>query len=266
MIHLWLFPVLDFLFVPLLYLWNGISLTVVSLLAGVVLILVYYLTSDQWGLAYYKHRMKEYQNRLLHGDYSLETVLGLLNGNLKLASYGFIPAVFTVIPIIVLIPWVGSRFGLEPLQPREPFTVQLKSSEPFNLSLPPDLRSSTTDRSFEPGTVRLRLLAESSGTKQLIFETESGGSVRIPVAVQDPWANAWPTIGRPAWYHSLLAPAGRVLPANQPIEYVTVEYRESFPSLSLNLPGMARLPGWLNYFFLVSFLSGLAIKWSYSIE
>lgn len=266
MIHVWLFPVLDYLFLPFLYLWNSISLTVVSLLAGVILILVYYLTSDQWGLAYYKHRMKKHQNRLLHGDYSPDNIFGLVKGNLKLGSYGFIPAIFTVIPIIVLIPWVGSRFGLETVQPREPFTIQVKSSESFELTLPPGLRSSNPKSSYEDGTARLRLLAESPGTKRVTMKTEVGGTVTVPIAVQEPWANAWPTIGRPAWYHSLLAPAGRTLPAEQPIEYVSVGYRENFPSLSLDLPGMARLPGWLNYFFVVSFLSGLAIKWSYSIE
>lgn len=266
MIHLWLFPVLDVLFVPLLYLWNSISLTVVSLLAGLVLIGVYYLTSDQWGLAYYKDQMKDHQNRLLHGDYSLSNFGGLLYDNVMLGSYGFIPAIFTVIPIIVLIPWVGSRFGLRTIQPETPFSVRIESSRAFTLEPGSDLRIATQRRSFEGGTVRLRMLAESPGTKTLRLRVNGGDSLELPIYVDQPWANAWPTRSKPRWYHSLLVPAGATLPVDQPVESVTVYYRENFRSLSLTVPGMARLPGWLNYFFIVSFMSGLAVKWSYSIE
>ncbi|MFB6347007.1 MAG: hypothetical protein ABEK50_14880 [bacterium] len=266
MLHLWLFPLLDWCFLPFLYLWNSISLTAVSVLAGIILIVVYYLTSDQWGLAYYKQQLKEHQNRLLHGDYSLSNIGGLLMDNVHLSKYGFIPAIFTVIPIVILIPWIGARFGLRTIQVGEPFEVTVRSQEEFKLRIPNDMRIGTKKRTFEAGKVKVRLLAETPGSKQLSVDPVGSNSQTIPISVDDPWGNAWPSLAQKKWYHHVLVPGVTVFPTDQPVKSVYVGYTENFRMLSLNIPGMARLPGWLNYFFLVSFVSGLAIKWHYSIE
>ena len=263
MLDVWLYPALDTIFYPLLWMPPGLSLSIVSFLTGVLMIWLYWLTSDQWRMAHEKRRIKVAQNELMRGDYSWQTIRRLLGGNLNLTVTALVPAVVTVALILVMIPWVGSRFGYYVPDQRKPLTMTVRADQNWTLEVSNVVRTSVLERTDESG-VLVRFMGLEAGRHRVTFRFEPGDSVDVPVSVGTP-GPVWPDLSRPRWYHRLVRPAGFTLPPDGPLQAIEIGYTPVFGFLGFVFFG-TYLPGWLTYFFVFSFFVGIYFKFRYSVE
>ncbi len=263
MLDLWLFPFFDMLVFPLFWLPALLSLSIVSFLTGILMIWLYWLTSDQWKMAHEKRRIKVAQNELMRGDYSWDNIRTLLAGNLNLTVTALIPAVVTVALILIMIPWVGSRFGYYVPEPREPLAMTIQSEEQWSLSGSDSMRTSVLERGTESGTM-VRMMGLDRGRHSVTLQFTNGDKVAVPVSVGTS-GPVWPDLTRPRWYHSLVRPAGMTLEAEGPLEQIRIDYSSVFKVLGFTFFGTF-LPGWLTFFFVFSFFVGIYFKFRYSIE
>lgn len=263
MLEVWLFPAFDLMVLPLFWLPRSLSLTLVSFLTGVLMIFLYWLTSDQWRMAHEKRRIKVAQNELMRGNYGWDNVSTLLSGNLNLTLVALVPAVVTVALILVMIPWVGSRFGYYVPEVREPVSVTVRAEKSWQHSADEGLRTTVLERSKGEGTL-LRVMGLRDGTHRIRVAFGDGSTGEIPVSVGTGRV-LWPDLSRPKWYHAIVKPAGRTLAPDAPLESVHLGYATVFGSLGFSFFGTF-LPGWLTYFFVFSFFVGIYFKFRYSIE
>lgn len=263
MLEVWLFPAFDLLLFPLFCLPRLLSLTIVSFLTGVLMIWLYWLTSDQWRMAHEKRRIKVAQNELMRGNYGWDNVSTLLGGNLNLTVTALGPAMITVALILVMIPWVGSRFGYYVPEVRESVSITVHCEEPWTHEVDDSLRTTILTRDGQ-GESLLRVMGLRSGTHQIRLDFDEGIDGEIPVSVGSARV-VWPDLSRPRWYHSIVKPAGVTLPANSPLQSVHLDYAAVFGTLGFTFFG-TYLPGWLTYFFVFSCFVGIYFKFRYSVE
>lgn len=265
MLEVWLFPIFDVLVYPLFWFPTTLSLSIVSALTGILMIWLYWLTSDQWRMAYEKRRIKVAQNKLMRGNYSGENISDLVFGNLRLTWTAMVPAVVTVLLILLMIPWVGSRFGYFVPEVREPVHVTVESSEDWSVSGGSELRTTIVSSKTDPDKKIIRLFGLDDGRHPLYLKID--GSKKVAIETSTGWSNPpiWPDFGQPQWYHSIVKPGGLTLQNNQPIQSVHVDYRSAFGWLGFTFFGTF-IPGWLSYFFVLSFIVGVYFKFHYSIE
>jgi uncharacterized membrane protein YeaQ/YmgE (transglycosylase-associated protein family) len=99
------------------------GMTVVSAIAGAVLLLVYKATSSQEGIRNTKARIwaRFYELRLFQHDIRLllSAQASLLRANFRYLSHSLIPLLFMVPPVVLLLAQLNLRYGLRPLRPGE---------------------------------------------------------------------------------------------------------------------------------------------------
>ncbi len=264
MLEGWLFSLLDALFFWLFWLPPNVSLVIVSLVSGLLLIFLYWLTSDQWRMAFEKERIKRAQNLLLRGDYSVGNVSDLLVGNLRLTGAALVPAIVTIAVLLCLLPWVGNRFGYRAPAVGEPVGITVTSGREVSLESPGDVRQTRLTVPGEQST-RFRVKGLSAGRYELTLSGSNGPVSTFNLIIGTMLPPKWPNISRRRWYHRLVKPAGTVLETNSPIRSVRVDYPSSYTVLGFHFFG-TYVPGWLSFYFLVSFVTGLYVKFRYSVE
>lgn len=276
MILRFVYAVLDYLVWPLFWLPSGVSLTVASVLVGILLMGVYAKTSDQWALAHHKQRLKRLQFRLLSGEFSVPVMKGLARHNLRMAGLGLIPAVVCVVVLVALIPWVGTRFGYYAVPSMQPFAVTVESEAPWSLKVDRTLRVTPRRRRYGTGTTRLRMLSETRTQQTLSIIGTEGNSVRVPLRTDTRRSPLWPVHVRSGWVLANLQSippnlANPVLGTQGPVDRVTVEYPMVFGFLTFTVPPMLGIPawglsGWLSWLFIAATASGLWAKSHWEIE
>jgi len=265
MVDQWIYPVFDILFFPFFWLSPFWGLTLSSAVFGVLLLVLYAATSDQWAMAFYKNKIKRAQRSLIEGNYSASVFRSLFWNNLVMAKYGLVPAIVCIGAILLIIPWIGNRFGHRPPQVNEPVSVTVQSRSDWRLEPGRYLRVNVSKRNFSEGTTRLRVLAEKTGEREIKIKTPETETVAVPLRFNRS-KPLWPVLTPPRWYHRILNPAERALPLNSQVQRVEIGYRDVFPSLAFTFPDGSPCPGWLSWFFIVGFASGLWIKLKWEIE
>ncbi|MFB6355898.1 MAG: hypothetical protein ABEJ65_05220, partial [bacterium] len=136
----------------------------VSILAGVGLLALYAVSSDQWAMAYYKEELKKAQWSFQQGGSRWDDLKRLMVDNVKMAKLGLVPSVVCIGALLLIIPWVGNRFGHRPIQPMEPFEVTVNADQPWLLEINEStFRVSSSQTKFSADTTTLRMLVEDRG-------------------------------------------------------------------------------------------------------
>ncbi len=262
MLNLILYYLFDCFFYPLFWLPYIVSLSIVSLLAGLALIGLYYLTSDQWAIAYWKEKLKTSQLLLLEGEYTASVLKELLVANLQMFKLALVPAICCILFVLAILPWVGSRFGYQPLAVKESYQVEVEVSGAWKLETDSKLRLSKNNLEFEPGKHKFEIMPVAAGRPALNFNfaDEPGLSIFLQAGYNQK-RRLWPTIIRPRWYHPLVIPGYTVISGDKPVERIRISY----PSTASFL-GFWGVPGWLAWFFIFAFASGLWAKFHWGIE
>jgi uncharacterized membrane protein (DUF106 family) len=266
MLHNTLFPIVDIVFYPLFWLPRILSLTLVSVLFGMILLAVYRYTSDQWAMAHYKEKIKSAQLEFFRGNDRWDNFISIARLNGKMAGLGLIPSIACIGLLLIMIPWVGNRFGHQPFEPGTPIEMTVNSQSTWEVRSGSPLRYEPDRGSFESGESTMRLLVEQPGETQLKFLADGKVVDRIELRIAPSTEPIWPTISRPQWYYSIINPAEQQLRTQSPIKRVQLNYTELATFLTFTIPYSSRVPGWLSWFFLISFASGIWAKLHWEIE
>lgn len=266
MLHQFVYPLMDLLLYPLFWLSRPWALTVVSILSGLGLLALYRYTSDQWALAHYKDKIKTVQLEFFRGNDRWANLRKIGRLNLKMAGLGLVPSVACIGLLLALIPWVGNRFGHYPFPAKTPIEVTVNSDVSWSIKSNNHFRYSPHRGPYPPGEQTLRILAENPGPLPLTFVSESSSNETITVGIKPTTEPLWPSIQPRQWYYAMVNPSEQRLSKGSPIRTVSLNYGIVFSSLTFTIPYSGEVPGWLSWFFLVSFGSGIWAKFHWEIE
>lgn len=241
----------------------------ISLVVGLLMVLLFGWTSDQKKIKVAKDQLKAYLLAVrLYQDQLpvvLKTYWRIIRGTGRYVRLAFMPLLYVIIPITILIVQVDRYLGMKPVEPSQAFLVkvQTKSADALNdvsLQLPPELQMSAAAVHIPAeNEIVWRVVAQRDGAYDI--QVGSGGQTYVksvvvspgvkrlsPVRFQDHVVDRWLTSGE------------EKLPQQSPIESIAVTYapREiRFAWIDWN---------WIVLFFVLSMIAGFAFKEMLGIE
>jgi hypothetical protein len=238
-------------------------MTVISLVAGAALLLVYKATSSQAGIRRTKDQIwaRFYELRLFQHDIRLLLAAqgSLLKANLKYLSHSLVPLLFMVPPVVLLLGQLNLRYGLRPLRPGETTLLTLKVRDTGALE---DVRIESDGGCVivASDAVRVPVLNEAVWRLRATQEgrcsvtVHAGGeSVSKEIVVGGGASPVSPRRIGTRWWELALTPGEHPLRAKS-VAVLQVTY----PERDFRLAGV-QLPWWLA-FFILSLAFGLVLK------
>lgn len=236
------------------------SLTVVSLVAGVVLLLMYGACSNQTKLRLVKRRIHAaFLEALLfrHDVFvSLRAQWRMFVGGLHYVALAVPPILIICIPCILLLSQLNLYYGYRPINAGEELVLRAKVQDrslldQVSIELSPGLKSTAPIRLYDSQEILWRVEPVSSGSQTLNAKLAGGGnSLSAPIAVESGFLRLDAVNTAGAW-KQLLYP-GRLLGNTAT---AISEFAISYPSRYYNFVGYEC--SWITIFLIVSLLSGL---------
>jgi hypothetical protein len=262
----------DVLFFPFRHLNPWFGMAFISLLTGLLMLVIFRLTSNQEGIKKVKDKIKAHllELRLFKDslNISLKAQGQILRHNLRYIGYSLKPMLVMMIPLILILVQLNFWFGYKPLRPGESaiLIVKLeKSARPMELDAsieaPAGVVVETPPlRLEEQKEIDWRIQAASKGVHELIVKI-GGQSVAKSVAVDlEPLARISPLKVKSGFIDELFNPGERPLPSSAPVKSIEVTY----PPKRMNILGL-RLH-WLIAYLALSILIGFALKKPFRVE
>ena len=263
----------DAILTPFAGLHPWVGLTVVSVVTGVVMLLIFGKTSNQEKIAEAKDKLKAYvmEMWIFRNDtvVMFSAIGSVLRSNLQYLRQSLRPLVFLFLPVLIIMVQLGIRYADEPLMlgDRAVISVKLKedvvpSQTDLELIAPKGVRVvSPALRIDSKGEVLWEIMAEQQGHHQIAFDTQ-GETVKKTIDVSSlrrlgkvstvkARANSW---------NAFLYPAEPPIPSDSIIESIRVSY----PHRELRFLGLT--VNWLLAFFVISVAAGFALKGVFGIE
>ncbi len=241
------------------------QVAVVALPATIFSLLVFRFVSNQDGIRAQKDKIMAYLLELLLYKDDLRVTLGtqrhIFGHTLRYMGYALLPMAVMILPFILIIVQVESRFAFQGLAPGDhalmTVTVDTKtqrvSQTDYRLELPPGLtRETPAVRVPATGEVVWRIRADQPGDYMATIR-DGDRSVRKDIMVGGQYTHIAPSRYRANDFRTLGFPAEPALPADQPLAAVSVDYpraRGEFAGLSS--------ASWL--LFLFSIIFGFALR------
>ena len=268
----------DLLFWPFSGLGPIWSLVVFSLLAGVLMLWIYGLVSDQDSIRVIRDRVRGnlIGIRLFGDDLgSLFRLLGrVLRDVLISFRYILVPLLVMAVPVLLIIAQLNLRYSVRPLEPGESATVKVALRDGssiehgFVLEAPDGVSVETpgvrVHKAEEVGQVpRLRevawrIRAERPGNFQLVVRA-GGVAVEKELRVGQRWGATSP-LRASSFGDLLLYPGEPPIEQSQVVEAIEITYRR----LDLSIFGWS--VDWLVLFFVLSIASGFAFRKLLGVE
>jgi uncharacterized membrane protein (DUF106 family) len=252
----------DMVLAPFAGLHPMVGLTVLSIVMGVVMVLLYRWTTDQDRLRQIRDRIKILflEIRLYKDDMAEMFTIQkeIMRENFRYLRYTAKSAVILMVPIILVLIDLNVRYSYRPIQPGESFIVSAFAEETaildrLELTLPQGLAVEVPGiRVPEEKRVSWQLRAGTAGHHALVIHQgkQENGHVAL---VSNKIERLVPEIDKGTSWTSHLVPEASFLPDDCPVASLRVEYPERMSFLGLQ-------PGWLYYFFIISMAAGLVVK------
>lgn len=249
-------------------------LTIVILLSaaiGLGMILLFGYTSDQKAIAIAKNQLKAHLLAVrLYRD-QLHVVMGsygkVLRGTGRYLRLAFKPLLYVIIPITLLIVWLDRSLGLTPIQANQPFLLTARVNKPDALSAVSIEVPSQITASAPPvhvpaeNEVIWRLVAAQDGSYDVKILVGGESAIKT-VRVSSALAQVSPERLRGHFWERILLSGESALPADGPIESVTVDY----PDRNIPLGFAGCQMNWIWLFFILSMIAGFIFKELLGIE
>jgi uncharacterized membrane protein (DUF106 family) len=252
---------------------------VVSLVIGLVMVVLFGYTSDQKAIGIAKDQLKAHLLAVrLYRD-QIPVVMGsygkILRGTGRYLKLAFMPLLYVIIPITLLMVQIDRYLGQTPLPANAPFllTVHLGGQTP----------TSTTARAAEPSSVSDALSAVTldlppevtltapavhiaadneivwrlAGSKEGKYEVKiaaGGETVDKTVFIGNNLPRISTTRLRGQFWNRLFSSAEPALPASSPIESISINY----PDRNIDVAGYGI--NWIWLFFILSMVAGFIFK------
>lgn len=250
--------------------WSG--MVFISLLTGLLMLLIYRLTSDQAGIRGVKDKIKAGLLELrLYKDnmgVTMKAQRQILLANLRYIALNFKPLAVMIVPLVLILAQLNLWFGSEPLKVGQPAILRVELAPgtrlmdlDLALEVPPQVSVETPPlRIEELREVDWRIRAESPGVFGLIVKAGEH-SVNKEVVVEGRALQKVSAlkVGR-RFLDQILYPGERPLPGDSPVRSVELTY----PAQRLHLFGI-RLH-WIIAYLGLSIVFGFALKKPFKVE
>ncbi len=256
---------LDLVLAPLQILSPSGSLLVLSVLTGLLLLLVFRLTSDQPAIRRLRNRMAAHllEFRLFRNSLSIQwsALSGILLCNLKYLRYASRPLVWMLVPLSLVLVHLNEWYGYQPLKPEQTTLVALKLvGESIDLSgvrLEPGDGVALVGKPLRiPHTreINWSIRPKRQGAAFLTFLFHQQRVQKRIIVLNDGLVRVSPTTPARHFWDTLRHPGEAPLPKGSFAERISVDY----PARTVNFLGWEL--HWIVYFLIVSSLSALAFK------
>jgi len=247
-----------------------VGLTVVSILTGGIMLVIFRYTSNQKAIAAAKARIKAYilEVRLFQDDLGLQMAAQrrILLTNLNYMRHALIPMFVMLIPVLVILIQLDVRYARRPFEPGERTIVKVRlngDTDPSALSMrvPEGLVAETPPlRIAGDGEVDWRIRVEKEGVHELAFDLDGGDPVMKRVVA----GGGLTKLAQGRYTDNILSiwthPAEPPLPGDSKIRSIEINY----PDRDLSVWGFGM--HWLLVFFVVSVAFGFSIKGLVGVE
>ena len=263
----------DAVLMPFAGLHPWVGLSVVSVVTGVVMLLIFGKTSNQKKIAETKDKLKAYIMEMWLFRNSpvvmFRAIGNVVRYNIQYLRHSLRPIVFLFIPVLFIMVQLGIRYAHEPIKPGETVVVTVAVADgvrateaditleaPDGLSVvSPALRMNAT------GEIEWKLRADRCGTRSIGIVTPAGRINKTVVAGEDlgtvRFASLKPRAGT---WSAFLYPAEPPVQRDSIIKSIEVHYGEKQGLL------FGITFNWLWIFFIASVVVGFAFKDLFGIE
>ncbi|MBZ5666432.1 MAG: hypothetical protein LAO30_17695 [Acidobacteriia bacterium] len=249
---------------------------VVSLVIGLVMVVLFGYTSDQKAIGIAKDQLKAHLLAVrLYRD-QIPVVMGsygkILRGTGRYLKLAFMPLLYVIIPITLLMVQIDRYLGQTPLPTNAPFllTVHLASqssnvhaAEPstgsdalndVTLDLPPEITMTAPPVHIAAENEIVWRLAGAKDGKYEVKIAASGQTVEKAVCVGSDLPRISTVRLRGQFFNRMFSSAESALPDNSPIESISINY----PDRNIDIAGYGM--NWIWLFFILSMVAGFIFK------
>jgi uncharacterized membrane protein (DUF106 family) len=249
---------------------------VVSLVIGLVMVVLFGYTSDQKAIGIAKDQLKAHLLAVrLYRD-QIPVVMGsygkILRGTGRYLKLAFMPLLYVIIPITLLMVQIDRYLGQTPLPTDAPFLLTVRlSGQPSNVQAAGELAPSGTlsDVTLDlPPEITMtappvHIIADDEIVWRLVGSKEGKYAVKIAAGGQSAEkavcvGSNLPRIStvrlRGQFWNRMLSSAESALPDNSPIESISINY----PDRNIDIAGYGM--NWIWLFFILSMVAGFIFK------
>jgi len=253
-----------FLLAPIAFLPGWLSNTIIAILTGLLVLIVYKCTSNQRAIGKIKDEIKANVLAMrLYKDSISVTVkaeLRVLRGALMLLFHALRPMAVMILPLSMLLSQLALWYQCRPLLPGEQAVVTVKLNAYIDKPWPSVTLDPTPAVETKIGPVKLFAKNEicweieplEPGTHRIILNT-SEGSVEKDLVVGEGFMRTSSARPDRNWLGILTYPAEKPLKPDSIVQSISIDYpdRPSWPSGT---------DSWIIYFFVVSMASALILR------
>lgn len=235
----------------------------ISVVIGLLMVLIFRYTSDQKAIRRTKDQLKAHLLAVRLFQDQLQVVLGayarILGGTGRYLRLAFTPLLILIVPLTFLIVELDRYLGWHPLQPAQPFLVEVRVPTPealnqVALQLPSELTISAPPVHIaKDNEVVWRVVANRDGLYNLSI-VGAGQPVSKQVTVSRGLARVSPIRLRDSFWERILSSAEPALPNDSLIQSIAITY----PPRNITLAGWKF--NWIVLFFVISLVSGFIFK------
>jgi uncharacterized membrane protein (DUF106 family) len=257
----------DLLFKPFSAFSPVVGLTVVSIIAGVLLLLAYGKVSNQAALKRVKANIHAALLESVLYRHDLRTSLRAQGRMLRYGGAYFLravpPLIILAIPCLIVLAQLNLRYEARGLRVGEPAIVNLtvvdaKLLEKVRLVPSDGLVATPPVRLPSEKKVFWRIEPTSPGAKNAVVDFQGDdGALSAPIAVGET-RKALTLRASASWWNAILYPSSVTLPSS------VSDFSIAYPSRTLKVFGIKL--HWIVFFFLVSLVAGLAASKIFHIE
>jgi uncharacterized membrane protein (DUF106 family) len=236
---------------------------VVSLVVGLLMVVLFGYTSDQKAIGIAKDQLKAHLLAVrLYRD-QIPVVMGsygkILRGTGRYLKLAFMPLLYVIIPITLLMVQIDRCLGATPIPQNTPFllTVHTSGRDALNdvtLDLPPEI-TMTAPPVHVPveNEVVWRLIGSKEGKYEVKIAAAGQAAAKV-VCVGSGLARISAVRLRGHFWERMFSSAEPALPENSQIESISINY----PDRNIELAGYGM--NWIWLFFILSMVAGFIFK------
>jgi hypothetical protein len=249
---------------PTAYIPGWLSNTIVSAVAGVILLVLFKYTSNQTAIGRVRDHIKADMIALKLFKDSFTVIVQaqgrVFKGAMLLLFFAIVPMLVMIMPVSLMLGQMGLWYQARPLQPGEETTVIMKLNGTPAEELPLVNIEPMPAADVTTGPVRVpskreiywRIKARENGNHRMVFQVGDqeiekqlvAGSGFMRVSMQRP---GW------EWMDILLHPEEKPFTPDDPVHSITIQYPDR-PSKT------SGTNWWLGYFFVASLVFALIFK------
>ena len=236
---------------------------VLSIVIGLLMVVLFGYTSNQKAIKIAKDQLKAHLLAVRLFQDQLHVVVGsygrILRGTGRYLKLAFMPLLYVIIPITLLIVQLDRYLGSTGIPANAPFLATVRVSNPdelndVSLELPPEVTMTAPAVHVSAEREVVWRLAASKEGAYLFKVAAAGQSVTKTLRVSSELARVSPVRLRGHFWERMFSSTESAIPENSPIESVAIDY----PERTIDIAGYEI--NWIWLFFIFSMIAGFIFK------